>query len=150
MDDKDIDFIARYYSDDLFSPDAGWRKIKAVLGLRRKRYGIAAAVAAIITLSATAAIITYNMHDRMASSEVETVIVENDAMDINEKGVMVFDNADLTEVVEFIEAEYSVEIGNIPADADKYILTLRFEGTPYELIDAINEILGLQLTVTAK
>ena len=147
MDDKDIDFIARYYSDDAFSTDSGWRKIKSALGLRRRRYGIAAAVAAVIAVSSTAAIIGYE-HSRMESSSVESVSVDSGVPTVEEAKVISFDNTRLSEAVKIIEAEYSVKIGNIPANADDYSLTLRYDGTPSELIEAINEILGLQLTIT--
>ncbi|MDE6631869.1 MAG: hypothetical protein K2K23_02610, partial [Muribaculaceae bacterium] len=72
MDDKDIDYIADYYSDDVFSPENGWRKFKYTIGLRRKRYGIAAAVAAVIDVSSTAAIISYENH-RNDTNAVESV-----------------------------------------------------------------------------
>ena len=149
MDDKDIDFVARYYNDDIFSPDTGWRKIKSTLRLRRKRYGIAAAVAAIIAVSATAAIIGYE-HYRFAPSHVDTAIESPSVSTSEETRVLAFDNISLTEVVEIVEAEYSIVIENIPENSDDYVLTLRFEGTPSELIEAINEILGTQLIVSAK
>ena len=149
MDDKDIDFVARHYSDDACSIDSGWRKIKSTLGLRRRRYGIAAAVSAIIAVSATAAIICYE-HARIESSATESVSVGSGKIHADETKVLAFDNTKLSEAVEIIESEYSVEIGNIPANADDYALTLRFEGTPTELIEAINEILGIKLTLTEK
>ena len=149
MDEKDIDFIARYYSDGVFSLDSGWRKIKSALGLSRKRYGIAAAVAAIMVVSATAAIIGY-VHHRADSAAVESVSMESVSLPLDEVKVLAFDNTKLTDVVEIVESEYSVRIANIPENADDYVLTLRYEGTPSELIDAINEILGTQLTITER
>ena len=149
MNDKDIDFIARYYGDDVFSPDSGWRKIKSALGLRRKRYGIAAAVAAIIAMSATAAIIGYE-HYRVAPAQEDSLTVSPSANGMEDTKILVFDNASLTEVVEIVEEEYSIVIDNIPDNSDDYVLTLRFEGTPSELIEAINKILGTQLTVSTR
>lgn len=149
MDEKDIDFIADHYSDDVFSPETGWRKFRSTLGLRRKRYGIAAAVAAIITVTATAAIISYENH-RNEPDAVESVSDITSAQDIEETRVLAFDHTKLTDVVEIVETEYSVEIGNIPPNSDDYELTLRYEGTPSELIEAINEILGIQLTLSEK
>lgn len=149
MDDKDIDFIAYYYNDDIFSPKNGWRKFKSVLGLRKKRYGIAASVAAIITFTATAAIISYE-HQRNETDAVENVSELKDAPVVDERRVLVFDHTKLTDVVEIVETEYSVEIGNVPVNSDDYELTLRYEGTPSELIEAINEILGIQLTLLEK
>ncbi|MDE6480547.1 MAG: hypothetical protein K2L45_09770 [Muribaculaceae bacterium] len=146
MDDKDIDYIADYYSDDVFSPENGWRKFKYAIGLRRKRYGIAAAVAAVIAVSSTAAIISYENH-RNDTNAVESVSEMKGMTDVEETRVLEFDHTKLTDVVETVEAEYSVEIGNIPVNADDYELTLRYEGTPSELIEAINEILGTHLTL---
>lgn len=149
MDDKEIDFIASYYNDDLFSPDTGWRKIMYTLGLRRRRYGIAAAIAAVITVTATAAIISYE-NQRNETAAIERVSEITVVTDGDEKRVLAFDHTKLTDVVEIVESEYSVEIGNIPANSDDYELTLRYEGTPSELIEAINEILGIQLTISEK
>lgn len=149
MEDKDIDFIADYYKDDIFSPEKGWRKFMSAIGMRRKRFGIAAALAAIITVTATAAIISYENH-RNEVDAVECISENNDAACVEEPGILSFDHTKLTDVVEIVETKYSVEIGNIPANSDDYELTLRFDGTPSELIEAINEILGLQLTLSEK
>lgn len=149
MDDKDIDFVSEHYKDDVFSPEAGWRKFRSILGLRRKRYGIAMAVAAIITVTATAAIISYqNRHNEPDAAE--SVGDMKSAPGLEETRILAFDHTKLTEVVEIVEAEYSVEIGNVPPNSDDFELTLRYEGTPTELIDAINEILGIQLTISEK
>ena len=149
MDEKDIDFIADHYSDDIFSPETGWRKFRSALGLRRRRYGVAAAVAAIIAVTATAAIVGYE-HQLKDTVTVKSEVETSGAPEVEETRVLVFDHTRLTDVVETVETEYSVEIGNIPANSDEYELTLRYEGTPLELIEAINEILGIHLTLSEK
>ena len=149
MDEKDIDFLARYYRDGVFSPENGWRKFKSTLGLRGRRFGIAAAVAAIIAVTSTAAIIRYE-HQRNENTAVENVSDVTDTIVAEQTKVLEFDHTRLTEVVKIVESEYSVEIGNIPDNSDEYVLTLRYEGTPSELVEAINEILGLHLILKEK
>ena len=149
MYDKEIDFIADYYNDNIFSPENGWRKFRSAIGLSRKKYGIAAAVAAIIAVSSTAAIIVYEIQSNKTNA-VECVSQKGVAADHGDIRVLAFDHTKLTDVIEIVETEYSVEIGNIPANSNDYELTLRYEGSPSELIEAINEILGIQLTLSDK
>ncbi len=64
--------------------------------------------------------------------------------------VIDFENAPLPEVVEKIESVYNVRVGQLPEAPEKYVLTLRYEGTPTDLVAIINDILGTQMTVEEK
>lgn len=149
MKEKDIDFIAEYYSDDVFSPEKGWRKFTTIIGVRRKRFGTVAAAVAVIALSASAAIFTYNEYKEQEHQEhhLNPTLEEERNEEIR---VVTFEKAKLSKVVDYIESEYGVKIGNVPSNSEDYLLTLRFEGTPDELIDAINEILGTQLILESE
>ncbi|MDE7081882.1 MAG: DUF4974 domain-containing protein [Muribaculaceae bacterium] len=148
MDNKDIDFIARRYRKGRFDADTGW----SGLGLtpppsRWKRYRVAAAVAATVVLSATAALIyhTYRAVE-MPHHTVQTPAINS----LVEVKVIDFENASLAEVVKRIEEVYNVKVGNLPENDKDYRLSLHFEGTPTDLIDLINDILDTQMTVTER
>ena len=148
MQDEDIDFIVGKLKEGAFSTDTNWRTFKSLVGMRKRRIGVAAAVTAILALSATAAVFTYR-HISASSYGTETIYVrpsEEINSDCDSK-LRVFEATGLSEVVQTIESEYRVKISDVPSNADEYVLTLRYEGTPEELIEAINEILGTNLTV---
>lgn len=148
MQDKDIHYIISKFREDAFSTDSNWRRFKVMVGLRRRRIGVAAAVAAVIVFSAVAAVFTYRYSSSPVIGEETTQVVSVDEIPANDESkMMVFESSKLTDVVCKIEEVYGVKIGNIPSNSDDYVLTLRYEGTPIELIEAINEILGTNLTM---
>ncbi|MDE6547715.1 MAG: DUF4974 domain-containing protein [Muribaculaceae bacterium] len=148
MKDKNIDFVLRHFRFDAFNPEENWRNFIALAGLRRRRVGVAAVVASIIVLSTSAAIFTYTYRSTpSAGSESAKEVTVNEICSVSEPELMIFESTRLSEVVETVEIKYGVRINNVPSNANEYVLTLRFEGTPEELIDAINEILGTRLTV---
>lgn len=148
MQDKDIDFVVSHFREDALSPESNWRRFRAIVGLRRRRASVAAAVAAIIVVSATAAVFTYKeLSAPPIGTETPHELFVDDVAPPDHTKLMVFEATGLSEVVVRIEEEYGVTIVNVPSNADDYVLTLRYEGTPEELIEAINEILGTHLRV---
>ncbi|MDE5870460.1 MAG: hypothetical protein K2H22_00725 [Muribaculaceae bacterium] len=148
MQNKDIDFIVAHFREDALQPEQNWRRFKVIVGLRRRRIGVAAAIASIIVISATAAIFTYREYSApYVGPEPAHEVTVHEIYPADVPKLMVFESTCLSEVVETVECEYGVKIGNVPYNADEYVLTLRYEGTPEELIEAINEILGTRLTV---
>lgn len=159
MDERDINFIARHYRRGLFSAERGWRR----LGLRgytlRRRYRIAAAIGAFVVLTASAAII-YQSTRPAEHTEVESappaVHVDtgaDNAANVTatpEKSVrpIDFENTPLPVVVEKVNDTYGVTLTNLPADADSYRLSLHYEGTAEDLVETINDILGINLEVS--
>ena len=147
MEKNDIDFIARRYRKGRFGVEAGWRRLGVAHVSRWKRYKVAAAVAATVVLSATAAQIFHEFRVvDMQQHTVETPVVSP----LAEVKVIDFENASLAEVVKKIEEVYDVRVENLPAKGEEYELSLHYEGTPTELIGAINDILGTQMTVTER
>lgn len=148
MENKDIDFVARHYRRGKFAVDAGWRR----LGIGRvsvwRRFRVAAAVAAVLALSATAAIIYNEYHKDETPPKTATVGKKMSPM--AEVRVIDFENAPLPEVVRKIESVYGVKVKNLPELPEKYVLSLHYEGTPGDLIAVINEILGTKMTVAEK
>lgn len=147
MYNNDIDFIARHYRKDRFSAHAGWRRLGIVPASRRKKYRVAAAVAATVLLSATAAII----YQAYVPVEVSQQPLESPTITpLAEVRIIDFENASLTDVVKKIEEVYDVKVENLPDNQQDYELSLHYEGTPTDLISAINDILGTQMKVTEK
>ena len=147
MEKKDIDFIAKRYHQGRFGADAGWRRLGVAPISRWKRYRVAAVVAATVVLSATAALI----YREYGTADVPHRIVETTAVTpLLEVKVIDFENASLAEVINKIEEVYNVRVENLPGEDEEYELSLHYEGTPTDLIDAINDILGTQMTVTER
>lgn len=147
MDDKEIGFIARHYREGMFSVKNGWRRLGIGMSVRMRRYRIAAAVSAVVVLSASAAIIYHEYRGESEPQHVQTVQTVNPMAEVK---VIDFENAPLPEVVEKIESVYGVKVMGMPESPEHYELSLHYEGTPTDLISTINEILGTQMTVTEK
>lgn len=147
MEDKEIGFIARHYREGMFSVKNGWRRLGIGMSVRMRRYRIAAAVSAVVVLSASAAIIYHEYRGESEPQHVQTVQTVNPMAEVK---VIDFENAPLPEVVEKIESVYGVKVMGMPESPEHYELSLHYEGTPTDLISTINEILGTQMTVTEK
>lgn len=147
MDSKDIDFVARHYRKGLFSVRSGWRRLGIGTAVRIRRLRIVAAIAAMVILSGTAAIIYRN--NRAEDVQEQSVPVRT-VGSLDEVKVIDFEDASLTDVVAKIESTYDVKVGGLPESPEEYRLSLHYEGTPVDLIATINDILGTQMTVTEK
>lgn len=147
MDNNEIDFIARRYRKGLFSPEAGWRQLGIAPPTRWRRYRIAAAVSAVVILSATAAIL---YREYRADDAPQPDVSAITASPMAEVRVIDFENAPLPDVITKIESVYGVKVENIPQSPEKYILSLHYEGTPDNLIAVINDILETRMTVIEK
>lgn len=147
MDDKEIGFVARHYREGLFSVKDGWRRIGIGMSVRMRRYRVAAAVSAVVVLSASAAIIYHEYRAESVPEQTETMQTVNPMAEVK---VIDFENAPLPEVIGKIETVYGVRVEGVPESPEHYELSLHYEGTPTDLISTINEILGTQMTVTEK
>ncbi len=108
---------------------------------------IVAAIAAMVILSGTAAIIYRN---NRAEDVPEQSVPVRTVGSLDEVKVIDFEDASLTDVVAKIESTYDVKVGGLPESPEEYRLSLHYEGTPVDLIATINDILGTQMTVTEK
>lgn len=152
METKDVDYIATHYREGRFDTKEGWNRLGIAPVSLWKRYRAAAAISAAVVISATAAVIyhEYGTNDKpqqaIEVSAPETP-VNNPLAEIK---VIDFEDASLNYVVKKIETVYNVKVENLPVHADEYQLSLHYEGTPTDLIDVINDLLGTQMTVTEK
>ncbi|MDE6582851.1 MAG: DUF4974 domain-containing protein [Duncaniella sp.] len=148
MDNRnDIDFIARRYKEGRFNTTDGWRRLGIAPSSIWRRFRVAAATAAVVALSAAAALY-YTGH---TARDLEPQHIESAAPEaLTTVKVIDFENAPLPEVVSRIEEIYNVKVDNLPDDAATYSLSLHYEGNPKDLIGVINDILGTHMTVSER
>ncbi len=145
MENNEIKFIAERYRKGRFSADKGWNR----LGIRPvsiwRKYHVAAAVSAVVVITASAAII-YKVAT-VPSETPQTEISVPTVADMDAVKIIDFENTPLTVVVEKINDTYGVTVAGLPESPDEYRLSLHYEGTASDLVETINEILGTELTV---
>lgn len=138
-------FVMSHYREGAFKP----RMIFYRSPLRTRR-ATAAAVAACVILVASACYFVFSNRSQepaMTQPSVSAPTPQAESPVFAESLRLEFDNAPLPVVVAEIEAAYGVKIYGLPDDSDSIRLTLSFEGTADELIDAINQITGLTLGI---
>lgn len=146
-DHKDIDFIASRYRDGLFRTENALNRIRP-----RRRRGwtplhTAAAIAAGLVLTATAALVVHHNYGIESRERMESGINVTDDPDEIVVRVIDFEDAPLTQVVAEIRIVYGVEVTNMPGNPEDYRLSLHYEGTAEELVGTINEILETDLQI---
>ena len=147
MEDKNLKFVVEHYQDDVFNRKRSWMRLGLGKGLLWSRIKIVASVALIIAISATATVLInkgYFISDHEDDDMTVPTAVLSPADVVR---TIEFDNASLPDVLDDIRIVYGVEITNVPADADQYHITLRYEGSARDLVDAINDLLDLKLIV---
>lgn len=144
-DNKDIDFIATHYRKGRFEVGDGWKRLGIGHGYGFRRLYAAAAIGGIIFLSAAAAVV-YNKYAHDSDVNIESGQSQT-VTPLYAVKVIDFENAPLSEVVNRIEDVYGVEIVNIPADSGVYNLSLHYEGNAADLVESINDILGIEMTI---
>lgn len=144
-DEKEISFIAKHYRKGSFSVNKAWGAMDIATPAKWRRLRVAAAIAVVVVLSATAAII-YNHYEPSISATPLEVSTESQSP-IEVVRVIDFEETSLPIVVEKIKEVYGVNVVNLPEYADKYSLSLRYEGTAEDLLMTINEILDTEMTI---
>lgn len=146
MQNKEIDFIARHYRKGRFDTAVAWSRL-GIGAARRRRLRIAAAIAGLVILSASAGLLIREYNTVTQTQQTQEIHVESPMQTVR---VINFDNAPLEKVIETIESVYGVRVIGVPDAAENYSLSLHYEGTPADLIAAINEILGTSMEVVEK
>lgn len=146
MQNKEIDFIARHYRKGRFDTAVAWSRL-GIGAARRRRLRIAAAIAGLVILSASAGLLIREYNTVTQTQQTQEIHVESPMETVR---VIDFDNAPLEKVIETIESVYGVRVIGVPDAAENYSLSLHYEGTPADLIAAINEILGTSMEVVEK
>lgn len=146
MQNKEIDFIARHYRKGRFDTAVAWSRL-GIGAARRRWLRIAAAIAGLVILSASAGLLIREYNTVTHPQQPQEIHVESPMQTVR---VIDFDNAPLEKVIETIESVYGVRVIGVPDAAENYSLSLHYEGTPADLIAAINEILGTSMEVVEK
>lgn len=147
MQNKEIDFIARHYRKGRFDTAVAWSRLGIGAAARRRRLRIAAAIAGLVILSASAGFLIHEYNTVTQTQQTQEIHVESPMQTVR---VIDFDNAPLDKVIETVESVYGVRVIGVPDAAENYSLSLHYEGTPADLIAAINEILGTRMEVVEK
>ncbi|MDO4319451.1 MAG: DUF4974 domain-containing protein [Bacteroidales bacterium] len=147
MENEEIDFISVHYRKGRFAVDQGWKRLGVPSVSLWKRYRVAAAIAAAVVISATAAVVYHEYHTGEVPQQTVRTATQGAMAEVK---VIDFENASLSDVVRKIETIYNVKVENLPEEGNDYVLSLHYEGTPADLIDVINDILGTQMTVSEK
>lgn len=147
---EEINFVARHYRQGRFNAARAWKRVNPAprVGWWR-RYGVAAAVAAIILLSASAALI-YNLSAPINEPATQGEMAAPEPSPMEVVKVIDFEDTPLTTVVQRIEEVYGVAVTNLPDNADELRLSLHYEGDAADLIATINDILNTQLTAAER
>ena len=145
--DKDLRFIVRHYRKGMFKTEAALRRVKGAKAVWWTRTRIAAACAVAAIFTATAAVFVYrNNFSDTGPSIPETERQAIPAAEIVR--VIDFEEATLTKVVAKIREVYGVEVTGLPADPDRYVLSLHYEGSALDLVETINDILDTDMKVS--
>lgn len=165
MEKDSIKFVVRHYQPGAFQEASAWKHVSEAIGSSRgNAYGqkpigkrmrtlltshnkIAAVLLVCIVLTASATLLL-TRHQAPA----EDVPRDSDQIEATSRtpapiNVLDLDKVPLTEVVEKIEELYTVKIDSLLETPEQYLLTLHFEGTAQELVNAINELYGLNLQI---
>lgn len=144
MKEENLNFVANHYRKGKFNADRGWKRIGIVRRFwNGKRISAAAAVGVVVVSAAAFAVYENYFSETTPQQEVIT----NTAYPAYMVKAIDFENAPLPSVIESIENTYEVRITNIPEDAERYNLSLHYEGNAFDLIETINDILDINLMV---
>lgn len=146
MKDDNIDFVTRHYREGAFESSSAWRRMGFGFAFGRV-LKVAAASAGLVALTASAILLWRNDFSFDSSRQNEPVEQHQVVEPALAVKVIDFDNAPLPAVVRQIREVYGVEVSGLPEDADRYRLTLHFEGNAADLVESINELLHLELTL---
>lgn len=149
--DRQLDWVAKSYLASAFDRRRAWVRISMALGqtsagLRRRRLRYAAAIAAAVALTASAAYIALKP-EHQPVPEPQT-IERSATLEMNRTHRLDFSDTPLSQVVAKIETEYGVTVDNVP-EGD-YRLTGSFEGDAGEIVESINMLLGTEMEVVEK
>lgn len=143
---ESLDFVARHYRHGAFDTASGLRR----LGFRRRPAMLrrVAVIAGAVALTASALFVGY--YNYYAPAETDHAIQSAPAAgtQVAEPSKVVrleFNYAPLSEVTDEICRVYGVTLAYIPIE--DYHLTLSYEGNAYDLVETINELLGIHIVI---
>lgn len=145
--DESLDFVSRYYEEDSLMPRQGWYRFRLTHSMPKWRRNVAAACIGAVVLVASASVY-YVMTSSTSEREepgVVTTVVETTEQNPYKVVKIQFTDAALKDVVKEIEKAYGVKITNVPAEETR--LTISYEGNAYDVVETINDLLGINLKI---
>ena len=130
----------------MFKVEPALRRIKGTKAVWWTRARIAAACTIAAILTATAAVLVHNGYFSVSNQAIQDT-EQTSVQATHVVRVIDFEEAPLTDVVAKIREIYGVEVIGLPDDPDQYILSLHYEGSALDLVEAINDILDTDMTV---
>ena len=144
--DEEIGFIVRHYKTGLFNTKKALRKIKPSIRKAWSWQKIAAASSILFVIGASAAFLIRNNLNSETQVEIENTVSTEVPFETVSR-VIDFDDTPLPIVINQINLVFDVVITNIPDNADDYRISLHYEVNAIDLIETINEILGINLEI---
>lgn len=148
--EESIRFVTGHYVDDTLLPRQGWQQFRISHHISSFRHNVAAACIGVTVLAASASIYYFTAYDHNTPREETITLPAKESAVAPEVRIerIEYHDAPLKDVVAEIERVYGVTIGNVP-DKDMR-LTISYEGTAQDVVETINDLLNLNLTVSPK
>ena len=146
-DEESIAFVARSWRQNAFVPRG--LPFTGVGGFWNRRPAVAAAIAGIVALGALAALYFGEIFvpEKEAPVAVDTQVP---AVDGNGVARVEFTDVPLTDAIAQIESVYGVKIAGKSTIQSTMRVSLSWEGNVEELIETINNMFGIELSVDGK
>lgn len=145
--EESIRFVTRHYQDDTLMPREGWQRFSISHHISSLRRNVAAACIGAVVFAAAASIYYFNSRPDIPAA-VENVNVQPTETATASEQRIEFHDAPLKKVVAEIERVYGVTVDNVPSE--EISLTISYEGTAQDVVETINDLLNLNLTVSPK
>lgn len=148
--EESIRFVTRHYQDDTLLPREGWQRFSVSHHISSLRRNVAAAYIGAVVFAAAASIYYFNTRPDIPATVENMNVQPSETAGVPEQRIerIEFHNASLKEVVAEIERVYGVTIGNVPSE--EMSITISYEGTAQDVVETINDLLTLNLTVSSK
>lgn len=164
--DSEVEFVARYWRQDAFEPEqamkrvglvaahkSAWlRRFVSLVQPRRQRVWTAAASVGVVLVVAAAGLYFGLRPSEPKAIDMPPVVVETverepvQQSQRTEVKRIEFENASLAEVTAAIEQTYGVKLNNVPLSSAQRI-TISYSGTADDVVETLNEIFGLHITI---
>lgn len=165
--DSEVEFVARHWRQDAFEPEQAMERsglvkpahgpgvwLRSFVGSVRtgRRMWTAAASVGMVLVAAAAGLYFGLRPSEPTAVDMPPVVVETVERESvqhsqrTEVKRIEFENASLAEVTSAIEQTYGVQLDNVPVSSAQRI-TISYSGTADDVVETLNEIFGLHITI---
>ena len=147
---KSLQFVTKFYTPGVFHPDPSFIRQGIPFW---KRHAVAASFTGTALLAAAAVTTYLALNPSDSKQEIPAKEIKEDVPTdtiqesprAEEVKKMVFEDAELSDVVKAIEKEYGVTVNGNREGQPR--LTLSYQGNAEDLVATINDLLGTNLTI---